>query len=55
MELEIPISKIHIKETRTDAVPNSSPTGASVATDINGMAVVVCILFSINAIVFGFF
>ncbi|KAL9980565.1 hypothetical protein ACROYT_G009168 [Oculina patagonica] len=38
-ELGIPMSKIHIKETSTESVPNTAPTGASVATDINGMAV----------------
>ncbi|CAG5132521.1 unnamed protein product [Candidula unifasciata] len=37
--LEIPLSLIHISETATNAVPNTSPTAASVGTDVNGMAV----------------
>ncbi|BFZ07584.1 hypothetical protein BsWGS_10623 [Bradybaena similaris] len=37
--LEIPLSLVHISETATNAVPNTSPTAASVGTDINGMAV----------------
>lgn len=40
-ELGIPMSMIHIKETSTESVPNTAPTGASVATDLNGMAVAV--------------
>nr|DBA27333.1 TPA: hypothetical protein GDO54_011493 [Pyxicephalus adspersus] len=37
--LEIPISKIHISETSTNTVPNTSPTAASVSSDLNGMAI----------------
>lgn len=37
--LEIDPSLIHISETATDKVPNTSPTAASVSSDINGMAV----------------
>lgn len=39
--LEIPASKIYINETATDKVPNTSPTAASAASDLNGMAVLV--------------
>lgn len=41
--LNIPTTSIFISETSTDKVPNSSPTAASVGSDINGMAVLVCI------------
>uniref|UniRef100_A0A3B3RQ69 Xanthine dehydrogenase/oxidase n=1 Tax=Paramormyrops kingsleyae TaxID=1676925 RepID=A0A3B3RQ69_9TELE len=37
--LGIPGSKIHITETSTNTVPNTSPTAASVSSDLNGMAV----------------
>ncbi|XP_019624369.1 PREDICTED: xanthine dehydrogenase/oxidase-like [Branchiostoma belcheri] len=37
--LRIPTSKIHISETSTNTVPNTSPTAASVSSDLNGMAV----------------
>ncbi|XP_076991100.1 xanthine dehydrogenase/oxidase isoform X2 [Tamandua tetradactyla] len=37
--LNIPTSKIYISETSTNTVPNTSPTAASVSTDINGEAV----------------
>ncbi|XP_045109509.1 xanthine dehydrogenase/oxidase-like isoform X2 [Portunus trituberculatus] len=37
--LDIPTELIHISETATDKVPNTSPTAASVSSDINGMAV----------------
>ncbi|CAN2388442.1 acting on CH or CH2 groups [Pristimantis euphronides] len=37
--LGIPTSKIHISETSTNTVPNSSPTAASVSSDLNGMAI----------------
>ncbi|XP_065174332.1 xanthine dehydrogenase [Atheta coriaria] len=37
--LGIPISKIHITDTATDKVPNTSPTAASAGSDLNGMAV----------------
>ena len=35
----IPVEKVHISETSTDKVPNTSPTAASVQSDLNGMAV----------------
>ncbi|XP_063040378.1 xanthine dehydrogenase/oxidase [Engraulis encrasicolus] len=37
--LGIPSSKIHITETSTNTVPNTSPTAASASSDLNGMAV----------------
>uniref|UniRef100_A0A4X1TFA1 Xanthine dehydrogenase/oxidase n=1 Tax=Sus scrofa TaxID=9823 RepID=A0A4X1TFA1_PIG len=37
--LKIPTSKIYISETSTNTVPNSSPTAASVSSDIYGQAV----------------
>ncbi|KAM3964100.1 xanthine dehydrogenase rosy [Aphomia sociella] len=37
--LGIDISKIHISETSTDKVPNTSATAASSGSDLNGMAV----------------
>ena len=37
--LGIEHSKIHIAETATDKVPNTSPTAASAGSDLNGMAV----------------
>uniref|UniRef100_A0A8C2S9E5 FAD-binding PCMH-type domain-containing protein n=1 Tax=Capra hircus TaxID=9925 RepID=A0A8C2S9E5_CAPHI len=37
--LKIPTSKIYISETSTNTVPNSSPTAASVSTDIYGQAI----------------
>jgi len=33
--------KIHIVETATDKVPNTSATAASCGSDLNGMAVMV--------------
>lgn len=39
--LKIPTSKIYISETSTNTVPNSSPTAASVSTDIYGQAIYV--------------
>lgn len=33
------INRVRISETSTDKVPNTSPTAASVSSDINGMAV----------------
>ncbi|KAJ3256861.1 hypothetical protein HK103_005105 [Boothiomyces macroporosus] len=38
-ELGVPIEKVFLSETRTDLVPNTSATAASVSSDINGMAV----------------
>ncbi|KAF4093447.1 hypothetical protein AMELA_G00002150 [Ameiurus melas] len=38
-ELNIPLSLIHISETCTSSVPNTSPSAASCGTDANGMAV----------------
>uniref|UniRef100_A0A6Q2Z659 xanthine dehydrogenase n=1 Tax=Esox lucius TaxID=8010 RepID=A0A6Q2Z659_ESOLU len=37
--LDIPTSKIHITETSTSTVPNTSPTAASASSDLNGAAV----------------
>lgn len=37
--LEISIKKIHISETNTGSVPNTTPTAASLSSDLNGMAV----------------
>lgn len=37
--LEVPCSKIHISETSTNTVPNTSPTAASASSDLNGAAV----------------
>ncbi|KAG0722910.1 Xanthine dehydrogenase/oxidase [Chionoecetes opilio] len=37
--LGIPADLIHISETATDKVPNTSPTAASASSDLNGMAV----------------
>ncbi|XP_033625802.1 xanthine dehydrogenase/oxidase-like [Asterias rubens] len=37
--LKIPYEKIHISETSTTTVPNTSPTAASYSSDLNGMAV----------------
>lgn len=38
--LEIPTDRIHISETSTDKVPNSTPTAASFSSDLNGTAVI---------------
>lgn len=35
----IPVCKIHISETSTNTVANTSPTAASASSDLNGMAV----------------
>eukprot|EP00079_Xenopus_tropicalis_P035814 XP_017949585.1 PREDICTED: xanthine dehydrogenase/oxidase [Xenopus tropicalis] len=37
--LGIPTSRIFISETSTNTVPNTSPTAASVSSDLNGMAI----------------
>ncbi|XP_039648583.1 uncharacterized protein LOC120554051 [Perca fluviatilis] len=37
--LGIPCSKIHVSETSTNTVPNTSPTAASASSDLNGAAV----------------
>jgi xanthine dehydrogenase/oxidase len=37
--LQTPIEEIHILETATDKVPNTSATAASVSSDINGAAI----------------
>jgi len=39
--LKVSPEKIHIMETSTDKVPNTSPTAASAGSDLNGMAVLV--------------
>ncbi len=42
--LGIPCSKIHITETSTNTVPNTSPTAASASSDLNGMAINVSLM-----------
>ncbi|XP_014214847.1 xanthine dehydrogenase-like [Copidosoma floridanum] len=37
--LKVNPNKIHVAETATDKVPNTSPTAASAGSDLNGMAV----------------
>lgn len=37
--LGVPIDRIHVAETGTDKVPNTSATAASAGSDLNGMAV----------------
>eukprot|EP00471_Norrisiella_sphaerica_P001901 CAMPEP_0184479358 /NCGR_PEP_ID=MMETSP0113_2-20130426/1113_1 /TAXON_ID=91329 /ORGANISM="Norrisiella sphaerica, Strain BC52" /LENGTH=1363 /DNA_ID=CAMNT_0026857421 /DNA_START=21 /DNA_END=4112 /DNA_ORIENTATION=- len=37
--LGVPVEYVYIAETATDKVPNTSPTAASMSSDINGMAV----------------
>ncbi|KAJ3223049.1 hypothetical protein HK099_001576 [Clydaea vesicula] len=37
--LGIPISKVHLSETNTNMVANTSATAASVSSDLNGMAI----------------
>jgi xanthine dehydrogenase/oxidase len=37
--LECDVVRIRISETSTDKIPNTSPTGGSVSSDLNGMAV----------------
>ena len=37
--LRCDVNRIRISETSTDKVPNTSPTAASVSSDLNGMAV----------------
>ena len=37
-ELGVPLSSVHHAATRTDKVPNASPTAASASSDLNGMA-----------------
>lgn len=47
--LKVKPEKIHIAETATDKVPNTSATAASAGSDLNGMAVMVSnILFTYN-------
>lgn len=47
----IPLHKIHISETSTNTVANTSPTAASASSDLNGMAVKVRHL--VNRSLFG--
>ncbi|GGA72811.1 xanthine dehydrogenase molybdopterin binding subunit [Neiella marina] len=35
---DVPVSMVKVSSTRTDKVPNTSPTAASSGTDLNGMA-----------------
>ncbi|MFS2125174.1 xanthine dehydrogenase molybdopterin binding subunit [Pseudomonas sp. Pseusp97] len=37
-EFQVPLERVVITATRTDKVPNTSPTAASSGTDLNGMA-----------------
>ena len=37
--LEVPISSIHIMETNTSIIPNSTATAASTGSDMWGMAI----------------
>ena len=37
--LDIPFDLVNIIETSTDKVPNASPTGGSISSDLNGEAV----------------
>lgn len=47
--LEIPETKIHISETSTNTVPNTSATAASASSDLNGMAIkVTCVTISVS-------
>lgn len=39
--LKVSPDKIHIVETATDKVPNTSATAASAGSDLNGMAIMV--------------
>ncbi len=43
--LSIPVERIEIKDTNTNKVPNSTPTVASISSDIYGMAIKVSIIF----------
>eukprot|EP01137_Pigoraptor_chileana_P018502 Opistho-2@78082 len=38
-ELGVPMDAVHISETSTATVPNTSPTAASASSDLNGMAI----------------
>ena len=49
--LGIPMSKIHISETSTDKVPNTSPTAASASSDLNGGAILVSTRFTTATII----
>jgi xanthine dehydrogenase large subunit len=40
LSLGVPLESIRIMPTRTDKVPNTSPTAASAGTDLNGAAIV---------------
>lgn len=53
--LEIPETKIHISETSTNTVPNTSATAASASSDLNGMAIKVTISVSCNSKIFSHF
>lgn len=44
--LECPMENIHISDTSTDKVPNTSSTAASISSDLNGMAIMVRIISS---------
>lgn len=56
--LKVNPDKIHIVETATDKVPNTSATAASSGSDLNGMAIMVMtnnILLYVNRIKKNFF
>nr|XP_036865036.1 aldehyde oxidase isoform X2 [Manis javanica]XP_036865038.1 aldehyde oxidase isoform X2 [Manis javanica]XP_036865039.1 aldehyde oxidase isoform X2 [Manis javanica] len=38
-ELRMPISKVHLRGTSTETVPNTSISGASLVADLNGLAI----------------
>ena len=38
-ELGVPLESVHISETKTDSVANTSSTAASASSDLNGMAI----------------
>ena len=48
--LGVPPEEVFISETSTDKVPNSSPSAASMSTDLYGMAVKVGVVFNVVTI-----
>ena len=52
--LKVKPEKIHIAETATDKVPNTSATAASAGSDLNGMAIMVIHLFINQYIIYDF-
>jgi len=45
--LDIPVNKIHLSETSSGVIPNSTATGGSSAADLNGAALLVRSLLTI--------